>query len=186
VIFEFFHQLEHLLGPMAGNYNRIICYRVCYRMREPRGPAISSRVADRIQLVGDVITWKVSPSLVTSSAPGLERELEQLVLVDRGDFSIPMMPRFFEHPADASNFAEVPAATREDEAQLRDRAIAIVRQHVNHYRDAAGAVAFVRDFLERTRPRFRRLPFLIARSMLSLASIASWRPSPRCAGADWN
>src|SRR5580658_2329344 len=132
---------------MAGDRDRIFRNPRLFRVRD-REAGFFERVAHRVELVGrgeDLERFAVAGHVVGA---GVEREFEQLVLVDGGFFNS-NYPALFEHPADASDFAEVAAAAGEDEAQLRDGAIAIVRQHVDHDRDAAGAVAFVGDFLER-------------------------------------
>src|SRR6185437_1416157 len=53
-----------------------------------------------------------------------------------------------EHPSDAVRLAEVAAMARKDEPQLRDHAVAIIREHIGNDRDAAGAIALVNHFLE--------------------------------------
>ena len=80
--------------------------------------------------------------------PGVNRQLEQLVLVNRALFDR-NDALFLEHPADASGFAEAPAMPAEDEPDFGHRPIAIVGKPLDDNRHAAGTVPFVKDGFER-------------------------------------
>src|SRR5271155_1674324 len=106
---------------MPRNRNRIFWNPRLFRMRN-RKPGFFQRLAAGVELVGrgeDLERLTVAGPVVGA---GIKCDFEQLILVDGGFFNS-NDAAFFEHPADASDFTEVPAAPREDEAQLGDRAI---------------------------------------------------------------
>src|SRR5882762_8294287 len=86
------------------------------------------RLADRVKFVRRRKYLESVAVGVDVIGARVEREFEQLVLVD-GGFLDSDYAALFEHPADASGLAEIPAAPRKDKAQFRDGAISIVGQH---------------------------------------------------------
>src|SRR5205807_2903212 len=84
---------------------------------------------------------------------GVDRR-HQIVLrvalgVDDGDSLL------LENPRHRAGFAEVPAGAREDMADLRPGAVAVVGQRLDEDRDAARPVALVDDGLDRLRVAVR-------------------------------
>ncbi len=95
-----------------------------FRMRD-REASLFQRVPHHVQFVGrreDLERIAVAGDVVGA---GVEREFEQLVLVDCGFFDS-NHTALFEHPAYAPDLAQVPPVPGEHESYFRDGAIAIV------------------------------------------------------------
>src|SRR4051794_592267 len=147
MLFEEFHQLDHLLRGLAFELDVVLGEH-----RDLRGRRLDAeplyRLVHRGERLGGGDNLPVVLVVFHVVGPGVDRRREQLLFIRLAllDDDVAFL---LEHPGDAVGLTEVAAVLREGVPHFADGAVLVIGEHLDHDRDAPGAIPLVGDFLVR-------------------------------------